>query len=162
MDPRHWAEVRAWSKDFGLRLETGGGAIGTIDFKALVASAAAILPSVHIYCKPITARPPVVLPIYSDQFWTKWFPRARSGDLARFLALARRGRPYDKPDLAADLPEVRERYMEGLKIQQLEHMRVSLDYCRNTLNLGFAGADESVAGLAGSTQLDFPVPVILP
>jgi hypothetical protein len=34
---------------------------GTIDFKALVARAAAILPSVHIYCKPITARPPVAL-----------------------------------------------------------------------------------------------------
>src|SRR2546421_7938495 len=27
MDPRHWAEVRAWSKDLGLHLETGGGAI---------------------------------------------------------------------------------------------------------------------------------------
>src|ERR1051325_10283478 len=27
MEPRHWAEVRAWSKDSGLHLETGGGAI---------------------------------------------------------------------------------------------------------------------------------------
>src|SRR4029453_17855473 len=27
MDPKHWAEVRAWTKEFGLRLETGGGAI---------------------------------------------------------------------------------------------------------------------------------------
>jgi sugar phosphate isomerase/epimerase len=27
MDPKHWTEVRAWSKDLGLRLETGGGAI---------------------------------------------------------------------------------------------------------------------------------------
>src|SRR5438093_11372713 len=27
MDPKHWAEVRAWSKDLGLHLETGGGAI---------------------------------------------------------------------------------------------------------------------------------------
>ena len=27
MDPKHWAEVRAWSKDAGLHLETGGGAI---------------------------------------------------------------------------------------------------------------------------------------
>ena len=109
---------------------------GTIDFKSLVARAAAILPPVHIYCKPITARPPVVLPVYSEEFWTKWFPRARSRDLARFLALARRGRPYDKPHIAADLPEVRDRYMEALKIQQLEHMRVSLDYCRKTLDLG--------------------------
>ena len=109
---------------------------GTIDFKALVARAAAILPNVHIYCKPITARPPVVLPVYSHEFWTKWFPRARSGDLSRFLALAKRGRPYVKPHIEADLAEVRERYMEALKIQQLEHMRVSLDYCRKTLDLG--------------------------
>jgi hypothetical protein len=109
---------------------------GTVDFKSLVARAAVILPSVHIYCKPITARPPVVLPVYSQEFWTKWFPRARSRDLARFLALARRGRPYDKPHIAADVPEVRERYMEALKIQQLDHMRVSLDYCRKTLDLG--------------------------
>src|SRR5579871_3513942 len=27
MDPKHWAEVRAWSKDLNLHLETGGGAI---------------------------------------------------------------------------------------------------------------------------------------
>src|ERR1700730_7885081 len=49
---------------------------GTVDFKALVARAAEILPPVYIYCKPITARPPVVIPVYSDEFWTKWFPRA--------------------------------------------------------------------------------------
>jgi hypothetical protein len=27
MEPKHWANVRAWSKEFGLHLETGGGAI---------------------------------------------------------------------------------------------------------------------------------------
>src|SRR5580704_9551003 len=53
---------------------------GTVDFKALVARAAAILPPVHIYCKPITARPPVTLPVYSEKFWATWFPRARSRD----------------------------------------------------------------------------------
>ena len=109
---------------------------GTIDFKALVARAAAILPAVHIYCKPITARPPVVIPVYSQEFWTRWFPRARSRDLSRFLALARRGRPYHKPHLAADVPEIRDRYMDALKVQQLEHMQVSLDYCRKSLDLG--------------------------
>ena len=109
---------------------------GTIDFKTLVARAAEIMPQVFIYCKPITARPPVVLPVYSDEFWTKWFPRGRSRDLARFLALARRGRPYDKPHLMADLPEVRERYIEALKVQQLDHMERSLAYCRKALDLG--------------------------
>ena len=110
---------------------------GTVDFKALVARAAEILPpAVHIYCKPITARPPVVLPVYSGEWWKEWFPRGRSKDFARFVALAKSGRPYDKPHIIADVPEERERYMEALKIQQLEHMRRSLDYCRKTLDLG--------------------------
>jgi sugar phosphate isomerase/epimerase len=115
---------------------------GTIDFKALVARAAEVLPPVHIYCKPITARPAVVIPVYSEEFWSKWFPRARSHDLSRFLALARRGRPYDKPHLMADLPEVRDRYMEALKVQQIEHMERSLEYCRKVLRLGSVTGDQ--------------------
>ncbi len=109
---------------------------GTVDFKALVARAAEILPPVHIYCKPITARPAVVIPVYSEEFWTKWFPNGRSRDFGRFLALAKRGRPWDQPHVMADLPEVRERYMEALKVQQLAHMEQSLEYCRKDLNLG--------------------------
>jgi sugar phosphate isomerase/epimerase len=112
---------------------------GTVDFKALVARAADILPPVHIYCKPITARPPVVIPVYSQEFWTKWFPRGRARDLSRFLALAKRGRPYDKAQIVADVPELRQRYMDALKVQQLEHMERSLDYCRKELNLGVRG-----------------------
>jgi 3-oxoisoapionate decarboxylase len=109
---------------------------GTVDFKALVARANDILPAVHIYCKPITGRPPVVLPVYSRDFWTKWFPKARAQDFARFLALAKRGRPYEKAQVAADTAELREPYMDALKRQQLEHMQRSLDYCRKDLNLG--------------------------
>jgi sugar phosphate isomerase/epimerase len=110
---------------------------GTVDFKALVARAAEILPvAVRAYCKPITARPPVVLPVYSEEWWGKWFPRARARDLGRFLGLARRGRPYDKPHLTADVADLRERYMDALKAQQLEHMERSLDYCRTALDLG--------------------------
>jgi 3-oxoisoapionate decarboxylase len=91
---------------------------------------------VHIYCKPITARPPVTIPVYSQEFWTKWFPHARSRDVARFITLAKRGRSYDKAHLTADVSEFRERYMDALKVQQLEHMQRSLDYCRKSLNLG--------------------------
>jgi len=67
------------------------------------------------------ARPPVTIPVRDGEFWSKWFPRARAKDLARFMALAKRGKPYDKPHIEADLPEVREKYMSALKAQQLEH-----------------------------------------
>jgi sugar phosphate isomerase/epimerase len=110
---------------------------GTNDFKAIVARAAEILaPSVYIYCKPITARPPVTLPVYTNEFWTKYFPRARSRDLARFLALAKRGKPYDQPHVMEDVNGQREKYMEALKIQQLDHMDRSLQYCKKSLDLG--------------------------
>lgn len=109
---------------------------GTVDFKAVVARAAEILPNVHIYCKPITARPPVVIPVYDPGFWKKWFPRARSRDLSRFLALAKRGQSYQKPHVTADVSDARERYMEALKVQQLDHMERSLQYCRRDLDLG--------------------------
>ena len=36
----------------------------------------------------------------------------------------------------ADLPELREQNMEGLKIQQMTHMKQSLAYCKKDLNLG--------------------------
>ncbi|MBL8211149.1 MAG: TIM barrel protein, partial [Bryobacterales bacterium] len=110
---------------------------GTPDFKLLVARAAELLPAdVHIYCKPITARPAVVIPVYSEEHWTKWFPAGRSRDLGRFLALARKGKPWDKPHLMADVADVRDRYMDGLKVQQLAHMDQSLAYCKKVLNLG--------------------------
>lgn len=110
---------------------------GTPDFKAIVARAAQIIPAnVHIFCKPITARPPVVLPVFSEEFWTRWFPRGRSRDFSQFIALAKRGRPYDRAHLLEDTAEGRDRYMAELKVQQLEHMERSLDYCRTILDLG--------------------------
>ncbi len=109
---------------------------GTPDFRQLVAQARQLMPpGVHVYCKPITARPPVTLPIYRDEFW-KLFPRARAADMARFLALAKRGRPYEKPHLTADVAGERDRYMDALKVQQLDHMARSLAYCRTALSLG--------------------------
>lgn len=56
---------------------------GTPDFKAIVARAAEIMPAnVHVFCKPITARPPVILPVFTEEFWTRWFPGGRSRDFS--------------------------------------------------------------------------------
>lgn len=110
---------------------------GTPDFKAIAARAAEIMPAnVHVFCKPITARPPVILPVFTEEFWTRWFPGGRSRDFSRFLALAKRGRPYDRAQLLEDTNRGRDRPTGELKVQQLEHMERSLEYCRKTLNLG--------------------------
>jgi sugar phosphate isomerase/epimerase len=109
---------------------------GTVDFKAIVARAAEILPNVYMYCKPITGRPPVVIPVYSEEFWTKWFPRGRSRDLERFIRLAKHGKPYEKAEVVEDVDNGRTQFMEALKVQQVEHMERSLDYCRKSLDLG--------------------------
>ena len=50
--------------------------------------------------------------------------------------MAKRGQPWNKPHLMADVEGVRDRYMDGLKLQQLEHMTQSLAYCRKELDLG--------------------------
>ena len=68
---------------------------GTVDFKAILAKAKEVCsPQLRYYIKPITGRPPAVLPIYEAEFWQMW-PRAKAADLARFLKLARNGRPYE-------------------------------------------------------------------
>jgi hypothetical protein len=41
--------------------------------------------------------------------------------------------------LTEDTDEGRARHMEALKVQQIEHMERSLNYCRKTLNLGVRG-----------------------
>jgi hypothetical protein len=89
-----------------------------------------------VYCKPITARPPGVIPVYSDEFFGKWFPRGRSKDFERFVKLAKSGKAYDKAQVVEDVTGGREKYMDALKIQQLDHMERSLEYCRKTLDLG--------------------------
>ena len=65
---------------------------GTVDFKQVIAKVREHCPPVYIYIKPITGRPPQVLPVHDREFW-KSYPKARAADFARFLALARRGQP---------------------------------------------------------------------
>lgn len=56
--------------------------------------------------------------------------------MQRSDTLAKRRRPRNKPHLMANLPEVRDRYLDALKPQQMERMRQSFEYCRKELNLG--------------------------
>lgn len=111
---------------------------GTVDFHEIMATAKKLLrDDVYIYIKPITGRPAEILPLYEPDFW-KSYPDARSKDLARFLALAKKGVPYDKPIVNEDLlgrrlpPEL----IPAIQHQQLDHMQRSLRYAKEELDLG--------------------------
>jgi sugar phosphate isomerase/epimerase len=110
---------------------------GTVDFKQVIANVREHCNPVHIYIKPITGRPPAILPIYDPEFW-KLYPRARARDLARFMALAKRGQPYQKNGVIEDVPgrPTPPQFVEAMKFQQKEHMERSIEYARKTLDLG--------------------------
>jgi sugar phosphate isomerase/epimerase len=110
---------------------------GVIDFRAFVKRLGELCPRVHVYNKPITGRPPAVIPYLEQDFW-KMFPRARAADLARFLDLARRGRPYEGHMVVEDIPgrPLPEAFRAAIQHQQREHVERGLEYAKKELNLG--------------------------
>ncbi|MCZ2155675.1 MAG: TIM barrel protein, partial [Bryobacterales bacterium] len=111
---------------------------GTVNFLEIIAAARERCPNVYVYAKPITGRPPVVIPVWDEAHWRKWFPRARSSDFARFVSLARRGVPYDKPMVVEDLlgRPTPPQFEQAIQFQQRDHLERSLRYARETLGLG--------------------------
>ena len=110
---------------------------GVIDFPQILTRARELCPQVHVYIKPITGRPPAILPIYDAAFW-KDYQRTRARDLARFLKLARDGRPYEGHVVIEDLQNrpVPPHFAEAIQYQQREHMERSIAYAKEKLNLG--------------------------
>jgi hypothetical protein len=110
---------------------------GVIDFKAFLARLRQLATGVHVYIKPITGRPPAILPVYDRDFW-KMYPDSRAGEFARFLALAKKGRPYEGHVVIEDLQgrQTPEPFVEAVKYQQKEHMERSVAYAKKELDLG--------------------------
>jgi sugar phosphate isomerase/epimerase len=113
---------------------------GTVDFKEIMKRARELCPNVYVYIKPITGRPPQVIPYYEESYW-KMFPKARAAELARFLALARSGHPYEGNVVIEDLQgrPTPAHFLEAIRFQQKDHMERSIAYARKELNLGVRG-----------------------
>jgi hypothetical protein len=110
---------------------------GVVDFREIIARARELCPQVYVYVKPITGRPAEVIPYLEPAFWES-YPKARSRDLARFLSLAKRGVPYDKPVVNEDLLGRRlpDYLIPAIQHQQMDHMERSLAYAKKSLDLG--------------------------
>jgi sugar phosphate isomerase/epimerase len=112
---------------------------GVIDFKKIIAKAKEVCPPIAVYNKPITGRPPQVLAIYDPAFMKNWTDM-RAADLARFIALAKRGHPFEGAMVIEDVPgKIAEPLAAALQYQQVEHMERGVEYARKVLGLGLKG-----------------------
>ena len=110
---------------------------GIIDFVTFTRRLWQIKPDVYVYVKPITGRPPQLIPYLEPDFWND-YPKARAVELARFVELAKRGAPYDKNMVVEDLPGrvTPEPFVAAIQFQQRQHMERSVEYAKKALGLG--------------------------
>ncbi|MCZ2077229.1 MAG: sugar phosphate isomerase/epimerase [Bryobacteraceae bacterium] len=109
---------------------------GILDFKRILELHRRLCPAASMQLEIITGRPPRVLPYLESEFWAA-FPKTNAAEFARFVALAKRGRPFAGMMIIADAgTKVPPEYQAALKQQQMVDLERSLEYCRKTLDAG--------------------------
>ena len=111
---------------------------GIIDFVRFTARFRELCPQSSMQLEIITGRPPRVIPYLEQDFW-KAFPKAPAGEFARFVALARSGRPYMGGMVVEDIPGGARPagiMAEALKEQQRLDLERSFEFARQKMNVG--------------------------
>lgn len=106
---------------------------GVVDFKAFFARFRELCPQSGVQLEILTGNPPRIVPYLEPDFW-KVFPKARASEFARFVKLARTGRPLMARMVTGD-PSVPE-YEAALRAQQKYDLERSFEYARQTLGIG--------------------------
>jgi sugar phosphate isomerase/epimerase len=114
-----------WESEDGATVQWTAMGEGDIDWHAYFQRYAELCPQVAVNIETISGFP-VNFPYLKPEFW-RAFPQARAKDFARFLALARRGKPREP-----QRPQGR----EAEQAYQKAELERSLRYCRETLGLG--------------------------
>jgi sugar phosphate isomerase/epimerase len=111
---------------------------GSIDLPRFVDQFRRLCPKASVQLEIITGRAPAVLPYLEADFW-KAFPKANAAEFARFLVLAKNGRPFLGNMLMAGWGKLPPGYEEALKSQQKVDLERSLEYAKSKLGLGIRG-----------------------
>jgi len=83
----------------------------------------------------ITGRPPQVLPYLEPDFW-KAFAKMPAAEFARFVALAKSGRPFMGNMIVAGTGKQPAVIEAALQEQQRVDLERSLDYAKKVLGVG--------------------------
>lgn len=127
-------DTAIWETERGAQAMWANMGHGSTDWKAYVARYREICPSCPFVLEIISYKWGHEMAYLDESFWEQ-FPRARARELARFVALARRGKPFVLPPGRPAGPGSRE--LE--QAQQRWDLEQSLAYCRDVLGLGVKG-----------------------
>ncbi|MFZ5832490.1 MAG: sugar phosphate isomerase/epimerase, partial [Planctomycetota bacterium] len=105
------------------------------DLKAFVARFRELCPQAPLLLEILTGSPPRVLPYLEPEYWTA-FPNLPAADFARFVALAKGGHPFTGSMMISSGAKQPAEYEAALKQQQRVDLERSLEYARQTLDVG--------------------------
>ena len=108
---------------------------GSVDFPRFVQLYRKLCPAAAVQLEIITGRPPEVLPYLEPDFW-KAFPKTPAWEFARFLALAKSGRPFMGSMVIGEWSDNSPALEGALKEQQRVDLERSLEYAKKKLGLG--------------------------
>jgi sugar phosphate isomerase/epimerase len=113
-----------WESDNGATVQWTAMGEGTVDSKAYFARFAQLCPGVPVHIETISGFNREI-PYLKPDFWQVW-PKARAEDFAKFVALARRGKPREE----WKAPEGKDRRLAEQEYQKSEIER-SIQYCKS-------------------------------
>jgi 3-oxoisoapionate decarboxylase len=118
-----------WDSPNGAVVQWTAMGDGNVDWKTYFARFRELCPNVPVHIETISGFNREI-PLLKTDFWKAW-PKARAVDLAKFLALARKGKPRD----AWKAPEGKDRKLAEQEYQKSEIER-SIKYCREQFGFG--------------------------
>ena len=134
----HLRDTLAWPTPAGAMVQWAPAGRGNVDLKRIISILANEAPDVPIDLEVITGVGPKEIPFMeSDSDFWAMYPDMKAHAFARFLALAKAGKPGPVEQLVLDpgVWQPPDGQLEGFRKQQLDHFEESVTYCREVLGI---------------------------
>ena len=124
-------DTAVWETDQGAMAMWANMGQGNTDWPAYVRRFGELCPDVPFVLEIISYKWSSESKYLQSEFWSR-YPQARAGEFARYLAFARRGKPYDLPvgrpagDASPELEQAQQKF----------DLEESIKYCREVLGIG--------------------------
>jgi sugar phosphate isomerase/epimerase len=124
-------DTAVWETESGATCMWANMGHGNVDWKAYVKRFQELCPHTPFVLEVISYKWANEAPYLKPEFWSR-YPQARAHEFARFIAFAKRGKPYQLPPgrpTGAESPALEQ-------AQQKFDLEADLKYCREVLGLG--------------------------